>query len=148
MESVTLQEFNKQAGKAIIILVIFIGFSIYRIVKNTYNLDHFVIIGVSVSGIFGIRRLLLIAEQRIEFGIRKMKTWETVLLEQILIFGLGILSIYIFAAKGAYGTYLLFRQFDFKILLYRLAIIIISYQLVVAVNKIQIVFKAIESATD
>lgn len=145
MESVTLQEFNRQAGKAIIILVIFIGFSIYRIVKNTYGFDHFVIIGVSVAGIVGIRQLLLIAEQRIESRSRKMKLWESALLGQILIFGLGILSIYIFIVKGVYGTYLLFNQFDFKTLLYRLAIIVASYQLVVAVSKIQTVFKAIKS---
>lgn len=145
MESVTLQEFNKQAGKAVIILVIFIAFSIYRIVKNTYNFDHFVIIGVSVAGIIGIRQLLLIAEQRIESGSRKMKPWESILLGQILIFGLGILSIYIFIIKGAYGAYLLFDQFDFITLLYRLAIIIISYQLIIAVSKIQTVFNAINS---
>lgn len=145
MESVTLQGFNRQSGKAIVILSTFIIFSIYRIVKGQYNLEHIIILSVSVLGIIGIRQLLIIGEQKIITGDRKMNVWETFFLGNILIFGLGILSIYVFAVKGAYGTYILFKDFSFKMLLYRLVIIVVTYQLVVAISKIQTVFKAIQS---
>jgi|GEM_PF-4249288 len=144
-ESVTLQEFNKQAGKAIIILSGFIIFSVYRIIKREYSFDHLIILSISILGLICIRRLLIIAERKILKGSFKMKRLESLFLEQILIMGLGILSIYIFLTKGAYGAYLLFKDFDFKMLLYRVTIIIVSYQLVMAISKIQTVFKAIQS---
>lgn len=145
MESVTVQEFNKQAGKAIIILLLFIGFSIYRIVKTEYRLEHIIILSISILGLIAIRRLLLIAERKAVSGNVKMSALESFSLQQIIILGLGILSIYVFVTKGAYGIYLLFKDFSIKMLLYRIFIIIVSYQLVLAISKIQIVLKAIQS---
>ncbi len=145
MESITLQEFKNQSGKAIIILSVFIIFSIFRIVKREYNPDHIIIIIVSILGIIGIRKLLIIGEQKIITSNKKMNLLGIFPLEIILIAGLGILSIYVFITKGAYGIYILFKDFSFKMLLYRIVIIIVSYQLVLAVSKIQTVFKAIQS---
>ena len=117
----------------------------YRIVKGEYNLDHIVIVFVSILGIIGIGKLLKIGEKRTVSGYRKMKFWESLLLEQILIFGLGLLCIYLFLTKGAYGFYVVFKDFSLKMLLFRIVIIISTYQLVVAVSKIQTVFKSIQS---
>ena len=145
MESVTMQEFNKQAGKALIILLLFIGFSVYRILKDINRLEYIGVLSVSILGLIAIRRLIIIVEKIAINGSVKIKSMESLFLQQILILGLGILSIYVFVAKGAYGTYLLFQDFSIKMLVYRILILFISYQLVVAVNKMQTVLKAIQA---
>ena len=145
MESITLRDFNRQAGKAVIILLSFLIFSVFKIVKGTYNVDHIIISVVSILGIIGIRRLLILAERKVIADGILLKLWESFLLEQVLIFGIGVLCLYIFFVKGIYGFYLLFKEFDFKTLLYRLVIIAVSFQLVIAVSKIQSVFKSIIS---
>lgn len=140
-----MQEFNKQAGKALIILLLFIGFSVYRILKDINRLEYIGVLSVSILGLIAIRRLIIIVEKIAINGNVKIKSMESLFLQQILILGLGILSIYVFVAKGAYGTYLLFQDFSIKMLVYRILIIFISYQLVVAVSKMQTVLKAIQA---
>ncbi len=74
------------------------------------------------------------------YGDRKVKILESILIEIFLVFGLGFMSIYIFAVKGVYGVYLLFKDFNIFMLLFRIIVIILSYQLVSSVSKIQTVF--------
>ncbi len=61
--------------------------------------------------------------------------------------GLGSLVIYIFFAKGLYGLYQLIDDFSWPLLLFRVLIVALTFRLVLAVSKIQNVYKSMEAET-
>ncbi len=139
MESVTFGEFKNQCGRAFIVLTIIIVFCTIQIFK-VRSIEYIAILITSIFGLLSVRQVDIIARKKIMYGDRKVKILESILIEIFLVFGLGFMSIYIFAVKGVYGVYLLFKDFNIFMLLFRIIVIILSYQLVSSVSKIQTVF--------
>ncbi len=145
MKSVTYSEYMGKTGESIIILVAIIVFCIYKLFKNSIDNEYIIIGTTSLIGIIAIGRLGSIvkkASQTDAFSISKIDSKITGL---VIIYGLGLLSIYIFLVKGLYGIYLLFDNFTWTLLAIRVIIIFLSFRLVLAVSKIQTVFKSIET---
>jgi hypothetical protein len=145
MASITQVEFSKNCGKALIILLAVIIYCIYSYFKYGYNTSNALIFYSSILCILGVRRISIIGEKAIADKDYKITTTESIILDQVLILLLGILSIYIFAYKGVYGFYKSFGNLSFMSVIYHTGIILLSFQLVSATNKIQIVLKAIRA---
>lgn len=145
MESITQEEFAKNCGKALIVLVAIIIYCIYSYFKYGYDALNALTLISSILCLFGVRRISLIGEKAIADKEYKISSTDSMILGQILILLLGVLSIYIFAYKGVYSFYISFGNFSFKSVICHLGIIIAAYQLVSATSKIQTVLNAIRA---
>lgn len=145
MESITHEEFSKNCGKALIVLLVIIIYCIYSYFKYGYDALNALIFISSIVCLLGVRRISLVGEKAIANNGYKISSTESAILGQILILLLGVLSIYIFAYKGVYGFYKSFGNLSFMSVIYHIGIIVAAYQLVSATSKIQTVLKAIRA---
>lgn len=143
-ESVTYEEFKKHGGRVIGLVAMVFIFTIYKIIVDGFTQEYIIILIASPISLIGIRQLILIAEQRLKNEERKIKYWEDTTLSYTITFILGIGGIYLFFVKGAYGLYLVFKIFSFWSLLYRIAIIILTYHLVASTSKLITVINALK----
>jgi len=144
-EPITYQKFKRECGKAFTILLLFIVFSVVKIIKDITNTEYIIILIVSVLCTIGIRGLIYMAEQKLEGNKKSLEIWKSIIYEWILILLLGLLSLYVFIVKGIYGIYLLIKHFTVGGLIYRIIVIAIAYQLIVATSVIQSVFKSLNN---
>lgn len=145
MESISNEKFRQTCGKALMVLLVIIFYCIYSYIKYGYDYLNTLTFIASVICVLGVRRISIVGKNSIEDSEYKISTIENILLEQVLILLLGILSIYIFAVKGVWGLYKSLGNLSFIAVLFRVVIIILSYQLVLATSKIQVVLGAIKS---
>lgn len=145
MESISNEKFRQSCGKSLIVLVVICIYCIYSFFNYGYDSLNTLTFIASILSILGIRRISIIGGKAIVDSDYKIGAFDSVILNQILIFLLGILSIYIFTYKGLYGLYKSFGNLSFISVIYRFGIIIASYQLLSATSKIQGVLQAIKS---
>lgn len=145
MESITHEEFSKNCGKALIVLVAIFVYWIYSYFKYGFDTLNALTFVASVVCVLGVRRISIIGEKAILDKDYKISPADSAILGQVLVLHLGVLSIYIFAYKGVYGFYKSFGNLSFLSVIYHILIIVAAYQLVVATSKIQGVLKAIRT---
>jgi hypothetical protein len=145
MESITHEEFSKNCGKALVVLIAIIIYCIYSYFNYGFDLFNSLAFISSIICLLGVRRISIIGEKAITDKGYKINRADSVILGQVLIMLLAVLSIYIFAFKGVYGFYKLFGSLSFISVVYQIGIIVAGFQLVSATNKIQTVLKVLRA---
>ena len=145
MERVTYIEFTRKAGESFFILAGIIIFSIYKLFIGGLDYEYILIGVIAFIGIVAVVRLGVIAKEALRSEDFQISYIDFDITGNVVILGLGLLSFYIFFVKGLYGIYLLFDSFSWALLFFRFVIIVLSFRLVHAVDKIQTVYKSIET---
>jgi hypothetical protein len=141
MAGITYERFQEDSIKTILILVGIICFLIFKFIKGTFSIEYILMFVCSITSIFALRTFLVHSKKMIEDQSYRMSSITITYLNFILIICLGLLSLYIFAIKGVYGTYKLFSSFSWLLLIFRIVVIIASSILMLAVERIQDVLK-------
>lgn len=144
MEKVTYSELIRKVGETVIIFVIIIVFSIYKLFADEFSNEFIFILIGSIIGIIASGRLGAIAKDALQSENFKISKSDSIFTGNVIVTGLSILSFYLFFVKGIYGIYLLFKIFSWYLLFFRLIIVILSYRLVLAISKMHTVFNSIK----
>lgn len=144
MESVTIEEFEKETQTVKFILIILGIFCAYRLIKGSVNLENVLILLVSIIGYFSVITLTRISVKKINNDSYKIPFIQSEVLGFFLIIVLGTLSCYLFFYKGIYGLYRLFYEFSFGKLLFRIIIFFYALFFGKALSKINTVFNSIK----
>lgn len=137
MATVTYDQLKRELAKTISILILILGFAIYKMIKFQVTTEYCLIATGSFLCIVGDVYFSIKSTKMLVNKSLVMNLFEVSTLKPVLIIFQGLIPIYIFCYKGLYGIYLLFDSFDWFLLFFRLLIIVISYHLTVSVGKIQ-----------
>ena len=147
MATVTYDQLKREIAKTISILIIILGFAIYKMFKNQVNTEYYILAIGSFLCIVGNTYFSIKSTKMLVNKSLAMNLFEVSTLRPVLIIVQGLIPIYLFFYKGLFGIYLLFDSFDWFLLFFRLIIIVISYHLTVSVGKIQDALKWLSQNT-
>lgn len=127
---VSHSRFNEIIRSATGFLFILLVYTIYKYFSEGHNLEY-TIIGISslicMIGVARFRKignLVLFSSTNARFSF-----FDFLVIDNIIMFLLGILSIYLFLVKGCWGIYKVITSFSFWDLLFRIFILIFSIHL-------------------
>lgn len=145
MESVTIEEFEKETQTVKFILILLAAFCIYRIISAWYfNAENTIILTVSIIGYISVYSLSKIAVKKIKDDSFRIPFFQSLILGYVLILGLGSLSCYLLFYKGIYGLYNLLFEFSFRTLIFRLTVFFYALIFAKAISKLHTVFNSIK----
>lgn len=145
MEKLTLSDVNRFTGAAVMNIIIILSFTVYKLFQGI-NTEYLIILAACLLGMFSVYRVAsLFRDALSSMGGLSVSRFDSLFTSFCLMIILGGLSIYVFFVKGIYGLYLLTEDFSWYLLGLRLLIVVVGYRLVKSIDKIQGVFKAIES---
>lgn len=129
MAAITYERLKSDIARANSILILILGFAIYKMIKYQVNTEFMLVAIGSFICFVGNSYFSNKATKMLINKLILIKATENLILSFILLPLLGLFPFYLFIYKGLYGIYLLIDSFSWFLLLFRLFIIAVSYSL-------------------
>jgi hypothetical protein len=136
-EKISHQQLNKVNNETVGILLQTTGYSIYRLVRDSSNLEHW-ILGISGAVLLlAVMRFQRAAERFFKDGHDSNSFFDRLVTHSILVGGLGVYVLYMFFYKGLYQFYDHFSGLPWWGILFRVYVVGTIYKLAMCIIPIQ-----------